>query len=121
MDDFFVIAMIFGYFGIPRMYQHRVLVWGIIGVIVLRGIMIGAGAAVLHEFHWVLYLFAAFLVITGIQMLLSADSDYNVGETTVIKFLRRHMRVPEHCHGERFLVRLVVQLPGRRVLYEDRK
>src|SRR3546814_20059663 len=106
MDSIFVIAMIFGDFGSPRMYQHRVLVWGIIGVIVQRGIMIGAGAAVIHEFHWVLYLFAAFLVITGIKMLLSADSDYNVGENPVLKFLRRHMRDTQHLHGQRFMVRV---------------
>src|SRR3546814_19966196 len=100
MDDFFVIAMIFGYFGIPRMYQHRVLVWGIIGVIVLRGIMIGAGAAVIHEFHWVLYLFAAFLVITGIKMLLSADSDHNVADNPVLTSLPPHMYHTEHLPAE---------------------
>ena len=69
MDNIFVIAMIFGYFAIPRHYQHRVLLYGILGVIVLRGVMIGAGAAVVENYGWVLYLFAAFLVFTGIKML----------------------------------------------------
>ena len=63
MDNIFIIAMIFSYFAIPRQYQHRVLLWGILGVIVLRGIMIAGGAAIVENFHWVLYLFAAFLVL----------------------------------------------------------
>lgn len=117
MDNIFVIAMIFGYFGIPRMYQHRVLVWGILGVIVLRGIMIGAGAAVVHEFEWVLYLFAGFLVITGIKMLLTADCEYNVGNNPILNYLRRHMRVTDELHGERFLVRRTDPRTGRSLLY----
>lgn len=117
MDNIFVIAMIFGYFGIPRMYQHRVLVWGILGVILLRGIMIGAGAAVVREFDWVLYLFAAFLVATGVKMLLTADSEYNVGNNRILRFLRRHLRVTDQLHGERFLVRQTDPRTGRRLLY----
>lgn len=117
MDNIFVIAMIFGYFGIPRMYQHRVLVWGILGVIVLRGIMIGAGAAAVREFEWVLYLFAAFLVATGVKMLLTADCDYNVGNNRVLRFMRRHLRVTDQLHGERFVVRQADPHTGRRLLY----
>ena len=75
MDNVFVIAMIFGYLAIPRQYQHRVLFWGILGVIVLRAIMIGFGAALVTEFGWVLYLFAAFLVFTGIKMLMTSDKE----------------------------------------------
>ncbi len=69
MDNVFVIALIFTYFAIPRQYQHRVLFWGILGVIVLRGIMIGLGATLVSQYSWVLYIFAAFLIATGIKML----------------------------------------------------
>src|SRR5690606_26510657 len=75
MDNIFVMSLIFAYLGIPRKYQHRVLFWGILGVIILRGIMIGLGAAIVTQFEWVLYLFAAFLVYTGIKMLFAADQD----------------------------------------------
>src|SRR5690606_35812520 len=73
MDNIFVIALIFSFFAVPRQYQHRVLFWGILGVIVLRAIMIGFGAALVTQFDWVLYIFAAFLVFTGIKMLAIAD------------------------------------------------
>jgi tellurite resistance protein TerC len=106
MDNIFIIAMIFSYFAIPREYQHRVLLWGILGVIVLRGIMIAAGAAIVENFHWVLYLFAAFLVITGIKMLFSSGHDENdIGNNPVLKFLRKHLPVSEKLHGERFIIR----------------
>ena len=75
MDNVFVIAMIFSYFAVPRHYQHRVLFWGILGVIVLRAIMIGVGAALVSQFSWVLYIFAAFLIVTGIKMLVIGDKD----------------------------------------------
>lgn len=106
MDNIFVIALIFSYFGIPRLYQHRVLVWGIIGVLVLRGIMIAAGAALVSEFGWVLYIFAAFLVFTGVKMLLMADKEHDVGHNPLLGFLRRHLPVTDKLHGDRFTVRL---------------
>ncbi|MCH8685644.1 TerC family protein [Pedomonas mirosovicensis] len=117
MDNVFVIAMIFSYFAIPRLYQHRVLFWGILGVIVLRGIMIGAGATLVAEFSWLLYVFAAFLVFTGIKMWLSAEEDYSVGDSRVLRFVRRHVRVTETLHGDHFWVRQVDPKTGRRALY----
>ena len=105
MDNIFVIAMIFGYFSIPRQYQHRVLLYGILGVIVLRGIMIAAGAAVVENYGWVLYLFAAFLIITGIKMLFSSSEPYDVESNPVLKVLRKRLPVTDRMHGERFLVR----------------
>ncbi|KQZ55176.1 hypothetical protein ASD54_07850 [Rhizobium sp. Root149] len=105
MDNIFVIAMIFGYFSIPRAYQHRVLLWGILGVIVLRGVMIAAGAAIVENYSWVLYLFAAFLIITGIKMLLTADQEYDVASNPVLKFLRRKLPVTDGLRNEKFLVR----------------
>ena len=105
MDNIFVIAMIFGYFSIPRQYQHRVLLWGILGVIVLRGAMIAAGASIVENYHWVLYFFAAFLVFTGMKMLLTADHGYDVAANPVLKYLRRHLPVTETLREERFFVR----------------
>ena len=105
MDNIFVIAMIFGYFSIPRQYQHRVLLWGILGVIVLRGVMIAAGASIVENYHWVLYFFAAFLVFTGVKMLLTADHDYDVAANPVLKYLRQHLPVTETLREEHFFVR----------------
>ncbi len=106
MDNIFIIAMIFSYFAIPRQYQHRVLLWGILGVIVLRGIMIAGGAAIVENFHWVLYLFAAFLVFTGLKMLFSSDHDENdIGNNRILKFLRSHLPVTNRLHGEKFFVK----------------
>ncbi|WKL21443.1 TerC family protein [Agrobacterium tumefaciens] len=106
MDNIFIIAMIFSYFAIPRQYQHRVLLWGILGVIVLRGIMIAGGAAIVENFHWVLYLFAAFLVFTGLKMLFSSDHDEaDIGNNRILKFLRSRLPVTEKLHGEKFFVK----------------
>lgn len=75
MDSVFVIAMIFSFFAVPRIYQHRVLFWGILGVIVLRAVMIGFGAAIVSNFAWVLYVFAAFLIATGVKMLMFGEKE----------------------------------------------
>ncbi|MBV2187029.1 MAG: TerC family protein [Rhizobium sp.] len=117
MDNIFVIAMIFGYFAIPRAYQHRVLLWGILGVIVLRGIMIAAGASIVENYHWVLYLFAAFLIVTGIKMLLTADQEYDVSGNPVLGFLRRHLPVTEKLEGHHFFVRREDVFSGRMKTY----
>ncbi|NTE86518.1 TerC family protein [Agrobacterium rubi] len=114
MDNIFIIAMIFSYFAIPRQYQHRVLLWGILGVIVLRGIMIAAGAAIVENFHWVLYIFAAFLVFTGLKMLFSSSHDENdIGNNKILKFLRRHLPVTNALHGEKFIVKEVDEKTGK--------
>ncbi len=104
MDNVFVIALIFGFFAIPRQYQHRVLFWGILGVIVLRAIMIGLGATLVSEFSWVLYLFGAFLVFTGIKMWIIADHVPDIGNNPVLKFLRKRMRVTTGLRGNAFWV-----------------
>ena len=105
MDNVFVIAMIFSYFTVPRLYQHRVLFWGILGVIVLRGLMIGFGTALVANFGWVLYLFAAFLIFTGIQMWRNAESEYDIANSAVLKWVRRHLRVTDDLHEDRFFVK----------------
>ncbi len=104
MDNVFVIAMIFTYFAVPRIYQHRVLFWGILGVIVLRAIMIGVGATLVAEFSWLLYIFAAFLIVTGIKMLVMADKEPDIGSNPLVGFLKRRFRITEEMHGEKFFV-----------------
>jgi tellurite resistance protein TerC len=105
MDNVFVIALIFSFFAIPRQYQHRVLFWGILGVIVLRAIMIGLGATLVSQFSWVLYLFGAFLIFTGIKMWIIADHVPDIANNPLLKFLKRHMRVTDGLRGNAFWVR----------------
>ena len=105
MDNVFVIALIFGFFAIPRQYQHRVLFWGILGVIVLRAAMIALGATLVAQFSWVLYVFGAFLIITGIKMWFIADHAPDIANNPLLKFLKRHMRVTEGLRGNAFWVR----------------
>jgi len=106
MDNVFLMAMIFSFLGIPRQYQHKVLFWGIMGVLVLRAIMIGLGAALIHEFAWILYVFGAFLFFTGVKMLFAKlDDAPDLENNILVKFLRRHLRVTDGLHGERFFVR----------------
>ena len=113
MDNIFVIAMIFTYFAIPRLYQHRVLFWGILGVIVLRAIMIAGGAALVSEFPWVLYIFALFLVATGVKMIAMAGKTHDLVANPLLRFLKRRLRVTDQLHGERFFVRLRHPKTGR--------
>ena len=113
MDNVFVIAMIFTYFAIPRIYQHRVLFWGIIGVIVLRALMIGGGAALVSQFPWVLYVFALFLIATGVKMIAMAGKTHDLAANPLLRFLKRRLRVTDTLHGERFFVRLPHPVTGR--------
>ena len=105
MDNVFVIALIFSFFAIPRQYQHRVLFWGILGVIVLRAMMIGLGATLVSQFSWVLYLFGAFLVITGIKMWFMVDHEPDIANNPLLKWLKKHMRVTEGLRGSAFWVK----------------
>ncbi|MEO4046490.1 TerC family protein [Pseudomonas sp. CAU 1711] len=118
MDNVFVMAMIFGFFGIPRRYQHRVLFWGILGVIVLRAIMIGLGTALVQRFDWVLYVFGAFLLFTGVKMLFTHEEQHpDLAQNPLLRFLRRHIRVTEELHEGRFLVRKRPPGGERHLLY----
>lgn len=105
IDNVFVISLIFGFFAIPRRYQYRALLWGILAVIVLRGLMIAAGAALVQEFYWTLYIFAAFLIFTGIRMLWAADHEPDISRNPLVKWLSGHMRITKQLHGPRFFVR----------------
>ena len=113
MDNVFVIALIFSFFAIPRRYQHRVLFWGILGVIVLRAIMIGLGATLVSQFSWVLYLFGAFLIFTGIKMWIIADHMPDIASNPLLKFLMRHMRVTDGLRGNAFWVREIDPATGK--------
>jgi tellurite resistance protein TerC len=104
MDNVFVIALIFSCFAIPRQYQHRVLFWGILGVIVLRAIMIGLGATLVSQFSWMLYLFGAFLVITGIKMWVIADHMPDIANNPLLVFLRKRLRITPQVEGNAFFV-----------------
>ena len=105
LDNIFVIALIFSFFAVPRQYQHRVLFWGILGVIVLRGIMIGLGATIVAQYHWVLYIFAAFLILTGIKMLMADDKPYDIASNPILRFLKKRFHVTDECHGHDFFVK----------------
>ncbi len=107
MDNVFVMAMIFSFFGIPCRYQHQVLFWGILGAIVLRAIVIGLGAALVKEFDWIMYVFGAFLLFSGVKMLFNKhEEEPDLEHNPVLRFLRKHMRVTKELHEHHFFVRL---------------
>jgi len=115
IDNVFVIALIFGFFAIPPKYQYRALVWGILAVIILRGLMIAAGAALVQNYGWVLYLFGAFLVITGIKMLVVPEAEPDVSKNPVVRFMKKHMRVSDTLHDQKFFVNLPDPQTGKLV------
>ena len=104
MDNVFIFLLIFSAFHVAPEYQRRVLIYGVLGAIVLRAVMILAGAWVVREFSWVLYLFGIFLVITGMRMLVMAEKEPDLEKNPVLKFARRHLRISEGHHGEEFSV-----------------
>jgi tellurite resistance protein TerC len=117
MDNVFVIAMIFSFFAVPRKYQHRVLFWGILGVIVLRAIMIGLGATIVSQYAWLLYVFALFLIATGIKMIAFADREYDVAKNPMLAFMRRRFNVTDTHHGEHFFVKQADPNTGKSVWF----
>ena len=117
IDNVFVIAMIFSFFAVPQRYQHRVLFWGILGVIVLRALMIGLGAAIVSQFAWVLYIFAVFLIATGVKMLVASDKPTDIANNPLVRFMRKNFRVTDEHHGERFFVKRPDPKTGKLVHY----
>jgi tellurite resistance protein TerC len=117
LDNIFVISLIFNYFNIPNRYQHRVLFWGILGVIILRAIMIGLGAQLVHRFEWILYVFAAFLILTGIKMFFASDDNAEFKENFLLRFMRKHFSITQELHGQKFFVRLVDPVTSRKKLF----
>ena len=105
VDNVFVIAMIFSFFAVPALYQHRVLFWGVLGALVMRGAMIGLGASLIARFHWVLYAFGAFLILTGIKMLAMKAGHSDLNKNLAVRLARRLFPVTTRFHGEHFVVR----------------
>lgn len=117
MDNIFVIATIFAFLGVPRIYQHRVLFWGIIGVLVFRAILIGAGVALVRSFEPILFLFGGFLIFTGVKMFTKVEEDDDIENNKILKFLRRHFRITPQFHGNKFLVERPHPKTGKLVLW----
>jgi tellurite resistance protein TerC len=105
VDNIFVIIMIFSYFSVPASYQHKVLFWGILGALVMRVIFIFAGIELIHKFHWLIYLFGGFLVITGIRMVATENKPMNPEKNPLVKFVRTLFPVTESFEGDKFFVR----------------
>jgi len=104
VDNLFVFLMIFAYFAVPLAYQHRVLFWGIMGAVIMRGIFIAMGTALLTAFHWIIYVFGGFLIITGIKMLLIRDHKLDPEKNPAVRLVRRVMPVTNEYQGQRFFV-----------------
>lgn len=104
LDNIFVIAMIFSYFNIPQRYQHRVLFWGILGALIFRGLMIGIGVVLIHQFSWITYVFGILLLYSAYKMLQTGES-VHLAHNPVIKWIKRIFPVTKDFHGERFFVK----------------
>ncbi|HSF59159.1 MAG TPA: TerC family protein [Candidatus Binatia bacterium] len=105
VDNLFVFLMIFQYFATPAIYQHRVLFWGIVGALVMRAIFIATGAALLQNFHWMIYIFGGFLIVTGIKMLLQGDEKLEPDKNPVVRLFQRWVPIINEYQGQRFFVR----------------
>ena len=105
VDNIFVIAMVFGFFAVPALYQHRVLFWGIVGALLMRGAMIAVGAQLIQRFTWVIYVFGAFLILTGVKMLLLKTDETDPNRNVVVRLTRRLLPITERFHGQHFFVR----------------
>lgn len=102
VDNLFVFLLIFSFFKVPKKYQHRVLFWGIMGALVMRMIMIFAGAELVERFHWIIYLFGAFLVYTGIKMFGNSEDNFEPHESAVVKLVTKYIRISKHYDGDKF-------------------
>ena len=105
VDNVFVIAMVFGSLAVPARYQHRVLFWGILGALVMRGAMIGVGATLVQHFHWVLYIFGGFLILTAIKMLLMKEKEEHPENNPLIRWIRKRFPITRNYHGQHFFVK----------------
>ncbi len=105
VDNIFVIAMVFGSLAVPRRYQHRVLFWGILGALVMRGVMIAIGASLVQNFHWVLYVFGGFLILTGLKMLFMKEKEEHPENNLLVRWISGRFPVTRYFHGQHFMVR----------------
>jgi tellurite resistance protein TerC len=113
LDNVFVIASIFGALAVPRVYQHRVLFWGIVGVLVLRALMVGLGAALVARFEWMLLVFGLFLAITGVKMLFGSKEEAHVEDSRILRVIRRVLPVAPQIEGGAFVVRRAHPVTGK--------
>jgi len=104
VDNLFVFLMLFTFFGVAPAMQRRVLIIGVVGAIILRGIMIFIGAILIAKFHWILYLFGLFLLFTGVKMLMFAEAEADLNSNPILKWIRGHLRITNEYHGERFSI-----------------
>lgn len=106
LDNIFVFVLIFTHFAVPPQYQHRVLFWGVIGALVMRGALIALGASLIEAFHWIVFVFGGFLIATGVKMLVTINAKPDLGNNVFVAFMRRRFRITPDYQGQRFFVRL---------------
>lgn len=111
VDNLFVFLLIFSYFKVPAKYQHRILYWGIIGALIMRGVMIGAGAFLIQKFHFIIYIFGAFLVYTGLKMFKQDDTDVDPEQSPIVRFITRYVPITRHYDEQKFFT----HVKGRRM------
>lgn len=119
MDNIFVMSVIFSFLQIPRKYQHRVLFWGILGVIIMRGLMIGIGTTLVSEFHWLLYVFGGFLIFTGCKMLFQGDDveEVDIGDSLVYQWISKFLPLTKNIYGNKFFIRLTDEKTSKLKLF----
>ncbi len=105
VDNLFIFILIFTYFKVPDKYRHRILFWGILGALIMRGVMIGVGAALISAFHWIIYIFGAFLIITGIRMFFHKDEDIDPSKNILVRWAKKVFPVTHEYHGQHFFIR----------------
>lgn len=116
LDNIFLISLVFSSLSIPLKYQHRVLFWGILGVIVLRAIMIGLGVQIITHFEWILYIFAAFMIITGIKMFFMSSKPVEISKNPLLIWMRKHLNITDKLHDQKFFVyQSVAQSPRKKL------
>ncbi len=106
IDNLFVFIMIFSYFNVDKKYQHKVLFWGILGALIMRSIFIFAGVALINKFHWIIYIFGAFLIFTGVKMLIQKNEKVDPNKNPLVKLFKRFYPVTDTMHGDRFFVKI---------------
>src|SRR6188474_3804898 len=116
VDNLFVFLLIFSYFKVPAKFQHRVLFWGVMGALVMRLTMIFVGAALINRFHWIIYIFGAFLIYTGIKMFRQEDTDIQPEENPVVRAVTRYIPITRHYEGKHFFTRVNGKLTGTLLL-----
>ena len=117
LDNLFVMSVILSYFAVPKHFQHRVLFWGVLGVLVMRGLMIGLGTALIQSFGWVLFIFAGLLIITGVKMLFMDDEEDSLKDSKLIGFFKKHLRYTERFEGHKFFIKDKHATSGKTVTY----